>query len=54
MSSRPLLPDTGPLAQLVHPRFGGDFAQWFAAAVAAEQRFVIPEIADYELIRKTA
>jgi hypothetical protein len=28
--------DTGPLAQLVHPRFDGDFAQWFAAGVAAE------------------
>jgi predicted nucleic acid-binding protein len=52
MSSRTLMLDTGPLAQLVHPRFDGDFAQWFAAGVAAEQRFVIPEIADYELRRK--
>jgi predicted nucleic acid-binding protein len=44
--------DTGPLALLVHPRPERAFVRWFAAAVAAEQRIVIPEIADYELRRK--
>ncbi len=44
--------DTGPLARLVHPRFGGEFFEWFRAAIAAGQELVIPEIADYELRRK--
>jgi predicted nucleic acid-binding protein len=52
MSSPPLMLDTGPLAMLVHPRPDRAFAGWFAAALAAEQRIVIPEIADYELRRK--
>jgi predicted nucleic acid-binding protein len=52
MISPPLMFDTGPLALLVHPRPERAFVRWFAAAVAAEQRIVIPEIADYELRRK--
>lgn len=52
MSAAPLMLDTGPLAMLVHPRPDRAFAGWFAAAVAAEQIIVIPEIADYELRRK--
>jgi predicted nucleic acid-binding protein len=52
MSSAPLMFDTGPLAKLVHPRPDRAFAEWFASAMAAEQKIVIPEIADYELRRK--
>jgi predicted nucleic acid-binding protein len=52
MTSPPLMFDTGPLAQLVHPTFDREIAKWFTAAVAAKQRLVIPEIADYELRRK--
>jgi len=52
MSAPPLMLDTGPLAMLVHPRPDRAFAEWFAAAVAAGQIIVIPEIADYELRRK--
>jgi|ERR1700730_1776724 len=52
MTSRPLMLDTGPLARLVHPKLDRDFADWFAAAVEADQDIVIPEIADYELRRK--
>jgi predicted nucleic acid-binding protein len=52
MTSPPLLLDTGPLAMLVHPRPDRAFVGWFAAAVAANQTIVIPEIADYELRRK--
>ena len=52
MSSPPLVLDTGPLAQLVHPRLDPDLAQWFKAAIAAGLNLVVPEIADYELRRK--
>jgi predicted nucleic acid-binding protein len=52
MTLPPLMLDTGPLAQLVHPTFDREIGTWFAAAVAAKQRLVIPEIADYELRRK--
>jgi hypothetical protein len=52
MSFPPLMLDTGPLAQLVHPRLDPDLAQWFKAAVAAGLNLVVPEIADYELRRK--
>jgi predicted nucleic acid-binding protein len=52
MTSPPLMFDTGPLAKLVHPRPDREFVGWFAAAIAADQRIVIPEIADYELRRK--
>jgi predicted nucleic acid-binding protein len=52
MSLPPLMLDTGPLAQLVHPRLDPDLAQWFKAAVAAGLNLVVPEIADYELRRK--
>lgn len=51
MTSPPLMFDTGPLAQLVHPTFDREISKWFSAAVAAKQRLVIPEIADYELRR---
>ena len=44
--SAPLMFDTGPLAKLVHPRPDRAFVGWFAAAVAADQKMVIPEIAD--------
>jgi len=44
--------DTGPLAMLVHPRPDRAFVGWFAAAVASDQRIMIPEIADHELRRK--
>ena len=37
---------------LVHLTLDLAFAGWFAAAVAADQSIVIPEIADYELLRK--
>ena len=52
MSPPPLMLDSGPLAQLVHPKLGPDLAKWFLSATAAGQRIVIPEIADYELRRK--
>src|ERR1700724_990754 len=52
MTAPPLMFDTGPLAMLVHPRPDGAIVGWFAAAVAADQRIVIPEIADDELRRK--
>jgi len=52
MSSAPLMLDSGPLSKLVHPTLDFAFIGWFAAAVAADQSIVIPEIADYELRRK--
>jgi hypothetical protein len=38
--------DTGPLARLVYPRPDRTFVEWFAPAVAADNRIVTPEIAD--------
>jgi hypothetical protein len=54
MSPPPLVLDTGPLAQLVHPRLDPDLAHWFKAAIAAGLNLVVPEIADDESRRNGA
>ncbi len=49
--SKILVLDTGPAGKIVHPGISPGVRQWLQDRVAAGDRFVLPEIVDYELQR---
>lgn len=49
--SKVVLLDTGPLGRLAHPRPKADILAWSAGMIAAGNRLIVPEAADYELRR---
>jgi predicted nucleic acid-binding protein len=46
-----LVLDTGPAGKIAHPSISPDVRQWLQDRAAAGDRFVLPEIVDYELRR---
>jgi predicted nucleic acid-binding protein len=46
-----LVLDTGPAGKIAHPSASPEVRQWLQDRVAAGDRFVLPEIVDYELRR---
>ena len=46
-----LVLDTGPAGKIAHPSISPDIRQWLQGRAAAGDRFVLPEIVDYELRR---
>lgn len=53
--SRVIVLDTGPLGLVTNPKLSSESAacaQWLQARIAARNRIIIPEIADYEVRRE--
>ncbi len=46
-----LVLDTGPAGKIAHPSVSPEVRQWLQDRAAAGDRFVLPEIVDYELRR---
>ena len=49
--SKILVLDTGPAGKIAHPAIAPNVLQWLQARVATGDKFVLPEIVDYELRR---
>jgi len=49
--NRPVMPDTGILGKIVHPRPQREVGSWLVPLLQSGAQVTIPQIADYELRR---